>query len=262
VGIDFGMELFPVSSKMAFISNFILFFTLNSVLLVGFLKRVRVSFSTIVWWVCAGIYLFLSFSSSRFWYVANVLFFVFFASYIKDWAGGRSWKKLLPKLNLITVVFVVAALLIHIPNSKDFLRDLKTWALINTHYENVARWMNKNIPKGEIVYHANWCDSPYFICLNPANRYLVVLDPIFMYYRYPKVYSIYRDLKLGRVRKPYKILRSVFRINYGYVFKNSPLSLQVKEDPQHFKILYNDYYGIVFKIIYTPAQKARNEKRT
>lgn len=121
---------------------------------------------------------------------------------------------------------------------------------MNTHYEDTARWMNRNIPAGEIIYHASWSDSPYFICLNPKNNYLVVLDPIYMFYRYPTLYKIYEDLRYGKIKKPYRIIKKMFKAKYGYTSKlNTGLFYQINKDKKHFKILYEDNMGIVFKVM-------------
>jgi hypothetical protein len=254
IGIDFGFELFSDTAKSSLIGNFMVFFSLNLILLLSFLKRIKVSFSTAVWWICTCVYLFLSFLSRRYWYVSGVLFFIFFASYLKDWAAGRPWKSLLKYLNAFIAVYVAVALVIYTLNYKSSLDTIKTWATVNTHYENAARWVDKNIPQGETIYHALWSDSPCFICLSPGHKYLVVLDPIFMYFWYPKVYHVYNDLKRGKVKNPYLPLKSVFKINFGYVVKSSPLYSQIKNDTKHFKTIYNDSFGAVFKIIDTKLE--------
>ncbi|MFH1768744.1 MAG: hypothetical protein ABH858_06265 [Candidatus Omnitrophota bacterium] len=118
---------------------------------------------------------------------------------------------------------------------------------INTHYEEIAVWMDENIPAGETIYHVYWSDSPYFICLNPKNNYMVVLDPIYMFYRYPEQYLAYNDLKEGLIKNPY-IIKKIFDAAYGYSRKETPLYSQIRDDKEHFDILYEDDYGIVFKI--------------
>jgi hypothetical protein len=109
--------------------------------------------------------------------------------------------------------------------------------------------MNKNIPAGETVYHAFWSDSPYFICLNPKNNYLVILDPIYMYYLSPWLYNLYSDLYKGRIISPVGVLNTVFMVNYGFTNKIAPLYRQIKSDSVNFKILYENRTGVVFKVL-------------
>jgi hypothetical protein len=73
-----------------------------------------------------------------------------------------------------------------------------------------------------------------------------------MFYRYPKVFLIYRDLIWGKVEKPYEPLWEIFKVNYGYTRKETPLYFQIIEDRRHFKIAYEDGTGIVFKLLSPP----------
>ncbi|MBU2504202.1 MAG: hypothetical protein ABIK26_09290 [Candidatus Omnitrophota bacterium] len=249
VGLDFGRELYSSPTKVIFIKNFSLLLTFNIVLWVMFFSRIRVSFATLVWWSCSSVYLILSFFGVRYWYTANVLFFIFFASYLKDWLGQREWRQVLGKINIFIALYAVSICAFSFYGLKYFREDLEGQIMVNIHYEDIASWMKKHIPPGETIYHAYWSDSPYFICLNPKNNYFVVLDPIYMYYRYPKEYSIYTHLKRGHISNPYVAFKKRFKVNYGYVRKDSPLSSQIKEDTDHFKVLYENYLGVVFEVL-------------
>ena len=120
---------------------------------------------------------------------------------------------------------------------------------MNSHYEATAKWMQKNIPPGELIYHPFWSDSPYFMCFNPKNNYISVLDPIYMFYRYPKEFLINKDLYEGRFQNPQEVLGEVFKVTYGYARKSNPLYAQIENDPAHFEILYRDNGGAVFKLL-------------
>lgn len=164
--------------------------------------------------------------------------------------------------NLLVVnIFIILYIIIFIsffPSSfEGFKTDIAGFIVRNTHYENVSRWMEKHIPKGETIFHAFWSDSPFFICLNPKNNYLVVLDPIYMFYRYPREFIIYKRLKEGMISEPHKALRETFKVNYGYTRTIVPLYSQINKDTKHFEILYRDYGGIVFKFGKTKNDEGR-----
>ncbi len=247
-GLDFGRELLPGTTKDFFIDNVILFFSFIVVSWTAFLGKTRATLSTFVWWACTIFYLALSSFAIKYWYAFIVLFFIFFASYLKDWLGEREWKAVLPKVNTFIIIYAILAFCFMPLISKRVGNDIASYISVNTHYENVARWLKKRIPPGETIYHAYWSDSPFFIALNPKNNYLVVLDPIYMFYRYSRIYLTYRDLKKGMVAKPYIALKEIFKVNYGYVRNESPLYRQIKNDKRHYKILYEDNLGIVFGI--------------
>ncbi len=249
VKMDFGGEFNSPLSSFAFVNNFTVFFTINLIIWMSFFVKKKWGFSTLAWLGCSNIYLALSFFSNRYWYPANILFYVFFASYVRDIIEGVEWKKIFPKVGLFIGLYLVANLIVFPMNLTRIEEYIYFFSANNIQYTKFAEWMKRNIPAGETVYHASWSDSPYFICLNPKNNYINVLDPIYMFYRYPKEFSIYQNLIWGKVEKPYEPLREVFKVNYGFTRKETPLYFQIIADPKHFKISYENNMGIVFKLI-------------
>lgn len=249
VKLGFGAEFFSLASKWVLINNLPLFISLNIILWSMFLIRPKLSLPTVVWWGCTNIYLLLSFFSNRYWYVTTVLFFIFFASYLKDWIGAREARQLLPKINLSICVYLIFILVFLSAIIKGLREYMDFYIGLNTHYENIANWMRKHIPAGETIYHAYWSDSPYFICLNPKNDYLVVLDPIYMFYSHPQEYLVYKDLEFGRLNNPAEAFKKVFKVEYGYTRDDNMLYRQISGDDKHFRVLYKDNLGIIFKVL-------------
>jgi hypothetical protein len=133
-------------------------------------------------------------------------------------------------------------------NLKYFLQDTSEMIKLSTDYEDSAYWMKSHVPAGKTIYHTGWDSSSYFICLNPKNDYINVQDPIYMFYPYPKEYIIYRNLDDGKFSKPHEVLQRIFKVNYGYVKKNTGLYWQIKNDTEHFHVLYENDLGIVFRV--------------
>lgn len=252
VKLDFGGEFNPAACNFAVINNFTLFFTVNFVLWASLFAKRKWRLPTYVWLGCGNIYLALSFFGNRYWYPAGILFLVFFASYTADLMEGVEPKKMFFRAKLFIAFYFLAMLVVYPSNMKNTNDYLYFYTKSGIGYANAAEWMKKNIPEGETIYHASWSDSPYFICLNPKNNYLTALDPIYMFYRYPREFKTYQNLIWGRVTKPYKPLREIFKVNYGYTRKETPLCFQVVDDPEHFKIVYKDDTGLIFKLIGPP----------
>ena len=61
-----------------------------------------------------------------------------------------------------------------------------------------AKWMKSNIPPGEKVIHLDWGDFPQMFYYDPSHRYLVGLDPMFLYVRNPGRLKLLEDIKWGR----------------------------------------------------------------
>ncbi len=78
----------------------------------------------------------------------------------------------------------------------DTTRALKTYPAPDL--EGAAKWMKSNIPPGETVIHLDWGDFPQLFYYDATHRYLVGLDPMFLYVRSPERLRLLEDVKWGR----------------------------------------------------------------
>lgn len=249
-GLDLklGSELFSFPAARVFIENFAVLFSLNLVLWVAFFSKKRISFSTAVWFACANFYLLLALSANRHWYAVNILFFIGLASYLKDLKGERPWEEFNRKINFFILGYLIL-ILFYFPGAiKNLAGNIDRSIRLGNHYKDVSFWMKTHIPAGQLIYHNYWSDPSYFLCFNPNNDYLVVLDPFYMYHRYPELYLFYLDLSKGNVGNVYDSLNNVFKVNYGYTRKDNLFYAKVMDDHLRFNILYEDDLGIVFDL--------------
>lgn len=252
VGLDFGLEFLPQTTRDALAANFNVFLILFAILLISFVSRIKPSISTYVWGACTSFYLLTSFLSVRYWYTTAVLVVIFFASFIKDLLDQREIYKLLAKIRLTLLLSGLIIPVLFFLNFRTFANGLPRFVRGNLHYENMANWMRMNIPAGETIFHSGWWHSVYFIALNPKNNYLVTLDPIYMFYRYPRYYQLYKKISGGEVKKPHLFIKRIFKSRYGYTEKGTGLYWQIAGDKNNFSIVYQDGLGIIFKIIDGP----------
>lgn len=244
--LDYGMEWNPANTQVVVLDFLILFIGLFLATIVLITKRPKVEFHTATFFLATGFFFFLSMFSNAYWYftypIGLIFLSMFFSDYIKD--------KSTPARNIIIaaigIVIILKASLIKIQDriSNEFTGHIE-W---NSHYERMANWMNKHIPPGEIIYHTSWSDSPYFICLNPKDYYLTMLDPIYMYYYSPEIYNLYNNLSQGYCDKPAKMLKKIFKARYGYTGKGYGLYNQIKNH-KGAKILFEDEYGTIFQLV-------------
>ncbi len=246
--LGFGSEMQAFDTNFTFISNFAVFLGLNVIIWASFFTKRILSLATSVWFASTGIYLFLAFFGNRYWYQANALFFIFFASCLNDWVENKDWTRSLQRFKLPAALYFIISLVFFLPNLKQLEGFMEFSCARSLHFENTGRWMNKNIPADQTIYHSYWTDSPYFICLNPKDNYINSLDPIYMFYRYPREFKLLNELSLGRVDKPYEAIGKIFKAKYGYLNKFEPLYRQSNDYPRYFKILYEDDEGIVFQL--------------
>ncbi len=64
-------------------------------------------------------------------------------------------------------------------------------------YQPAVEWIRANIPKEEIIFHNSWDYSLVLFYLDDTHRYLVGLDPTFMYDEDPALFETWRALVAG-----------------------------------------------------------------
>jgi len=248
VDIDFAGELNTLSSKFTVITNPSVFLSLCVVFWLALMSKHRISFTTAAWFAATNIYLCLAFFGNRYWYHANALFFIFFASLLNDYLQAGQQQALPKKLKPIAVFYLSAVLLFSLPGIGHLKEFVKSCSEKSEYMERAGRWMRDNIPPGQTIYHRYWNDAPYFIYLNPKDNYINALDPIYMFYRYPREFELLSKLSLGKVDKPYGAIEKIFKCRYGYLNKFEPLYRQALQYPDHFQFLYEDSESAVFEL--------------
>ncbi len=259
--VYFGVELFPVNTKIILSMNFSTIMLFVITIWHKMICKLKLSFSTIFLFAITNVYILMSCISVRFLYPTNIFVIIFIASYLKDVLREGGFK-ISPKVfRVFVVLFVCFTIICGNITLVNFLDYALREATRNMHYELVGRWMKDNIPPDVTIYHAYFSDSPYFLCMNPKNRYLSILDPIFMIYYNPYRYRVYRRLRDGEYNNAYQIIKEVFSTSYGYAHKSSLLyKINIINNP-HFDILYEDDMGVVFKIIEETTPKEKEIKR-
>ncbi|MFH1645132.1 MAG: hypothetical protein ABIB11_01800 [Candidatus Omnitrophota bacterium] len=243
--LELGAEFFPLSTREVLFSYPLVILGIAAIILLALSKRPKASFHTNVYFALCLPFFFLLFVCRRYLMQAYPLMVVALVLYISDYTAG------IKRLNKFVVSGVILLIIVFGINTYSGIRNSAISAhYFNTHYENAGRWMAANIPADEVIFHANWSDSQYFIGLNPKNDYFVTLDPVYMYKKDPELYRLYRDVAFGRVEDPYLILKDTFGVRYGYAGKNyfSGLIDKIRKD-KRFVILAEDRLAIIFKLM-------------
>jgi hypothetical protein len=241
--LELGAEFFPLNTRDYLLSYPVVIMAIIIMIRIAVSKVIKPRFETKVFLAIGMVFLVLSFISQRYLSHGYLIMLTALACYISDSSCVYD------KLKKVQVIFMAILFLLLGLNSYSGIKyNALVSRVINGHYEAVGRWMAKNIPEKELIFHANWSDSQYFIGLNPKDDYFVTLDPIYMYNKNPELYKIYRDVSFGRTTDPYVVLKDTFKVRYGYAGKNYFNSLveQIRKDSR-FTILAEDGFGIIFE---------------
>jgi len=240
--IGFAGELLPQDTKHALLYNPAIFLSLFLVAWIIFFKRRRIAMDTSIWLVCAGVYLALALRANRYWYEANLYYFIFLGAFIAE-------LKLTKGLKIAAAAFFAIVIIFSLQNRAVLHEHMERYGQRSVYLEDIAQWMNKNLPAGKIIYHSAWDTSHYFLCFNPKDYYINGFDPIYMYWRHRKELQLLDDLSLGRVGNPKTAINKIFKAEYGFVGISEPLYREIKNTPADFKILYNNPEGMIFQVI-------------
>jgi hypothetical protein len=77
-------------------------------------------------------------------------------------------------------------------------------------YQEPGRWIARHLQPGAVVFATSWSDSAFLWFHAPDQRYLVFLDPYFMYQRDPERFLLWHYLRLGRVENPAQVITEQF----------------------------------------------------
>lgn len=248
-GLDFGSEMFSPNARAVFLNQLTVFIYFAVMFWKILIDKVKISHTGFLFILAAQFYFALSFTGNRFWFMAVALSTLALAVFIRDafFEGNPRPHHSSAAITayIALSVFIIGVLPIR---ADEAIRKTKSTEASRIIIEQTALWMKENIPEGEKVFHSSWSLSPFLICLNPKNDYLVVLDPIYMYYWSPSVQNIYQQLCKGKEQDAYYHLKNTFKTRYGLTSVNHGFYELIDTDPR-FKILYRNKDMVVFEVL-------------
>jgi hypothetical protein len=166
--------------------------------------------------VCAFAFLVLTLRSQR-----HVEYFVPLAvAAVAAWASEldiSGFKRLVKKNSIaaalsaaVAVAFLAAYAGAGLIKAKQDLSGSYDFTL----YQKAAAYLKANTAPDEIVVHADWDDMPPLFYWDDKNRYIMGLDPTFMYSANPARYWDYVNFTLGKSKDPVGVMNE---LNSRYV---------------------------------------------
>ena len=115
--------------------------------------------------------------------------------------------------------------------------------------ESCAKYLLEHTEDDELVYTGDWDDAPELFYFNHKNRYLVFLDPNFMYYWNEEVWKQWDALSNGRLGdKTYNALKDDFKVRYGVATNNFQDLRRIIERDERMDIVHEGNGAFVFKL--------------
>ncbi len=227
--VSVGGEWYPMSFSNLIAHNIyaLILFFVALVLFFVFLKKQ----SALSWLFCllSLIFFWLVLKSQR-----NIEYFIPFALIFSALvftpllASASQSKNLIARLFadyrwgvILVLVCLVACLPITFSynffNLKQSLRGGFPW----TKFSAAGSWLRNNTAQGALIFHDNWADFPVLFYRDPEARYLVGLDPTFLYFQNAEQYFFWRDITLGK-KSGYLCQQIKERFQADYIFIGQP----------------------------------------
>jgi len=215
-------------------------------------KKVTASAKTTTLFIIACAFLFAFFNSLRFVEFWTPFSIWFLASFYTDAQNEFDLKEWALRNRIL---FALAAALFITVYSSFFWSSYK--GLYNDYRNNPnvvfnmdAIWMKHNIPDNSLVYTCDWDDAPYLFFGNDKARYLVFLDPHFMYDWDKVIWETWYRTSNGYMSNPHYQLKNIFHAQYVYCTNDFKRFIdQMKKDTKGFKLLRESPKSLVFQVL-------------
>lgn len=122
-------------------------------------------------------------------------------------------------------------------------------------YCGASEWMKKNLKPGEIVFTGDWDDASPLFYIAPELRYLVFLEPYFMYSYSPEKYRLWKKITFGKMNSTALAIWVEFGSRAVFVPPDRPyLERKLELDP-YAKLVYFGTEGESVFILDVPRDK-------
>ncbi|TAN57970.1 hypothetical protein EPN15_02485 [Patescibacteria group bacterium] len=142
-------------------------------------------------------------------------------------------------------VMAVPSAFKEITNTK---RDLSSGTPF-AQFKGISNWLKTNTPKGSIVLHSDWDESPVLFYQNDWNYYIVGLDPTFMYEYNKDLYWKWVNITTGKgVDDLTEVIKNELRVQYVLATSDHQDMDKLFKNNEDFEKAYEDSEGKIYKI--------------
>lgn len=230
--LDLGMEIYPPALIKIF-TTYLPLFSLNAIAFISLLENRKIvqNFRLKLFFGCLSIiYMVLTILVVKFTDYFIPLVSVFLILYFQDKIAAWNMKK----KKLFFVVLSVLLTLFGIYSASVLKKEISR---TNIPYSDSSAWINKEAgtqsdtthPQ-KLIFTSTWDDTPYLFYSLPNFKYLVFLDPYFMYSYSPDKYRMWQKISEGKTSNPVLLIQREFGTNIVFVNKrHRALQIQLEE---------------------------------
>lgn len=244
-------ELRPINTKDFVYSFMPLLIPYFLIIWTMFTKKVKCSFKTMALFGVACAYFFAFMNSLRFNEMWTPFSLFFFASYFTDLSEDFDLKAYIKNNKMTFAIIALIVVAFYGETCRETYKNQYKEYFFNSNkpYNEDAAWIKFNLQDGALVYTCDWDDAPYLFFGNDKVRYLVFLDPHFMYDWNKDIWNIWYRTSNGLTTDPYPSLKYVFGAKYVYCTSDfRGVINQMRMSPK-FKLLRETKDSLIFEVL-------------
>ncbi|MCP4177798.1 MAG: hypothetical protein GY756_08535 [bacterium] len=119
-------------------------------------------------------------------------------------------------------------------------------------FSSVSKWLKNHLMKKDaektkpqkLIFTSSWDNTPYLFYNLPEFKYIVMLDPYFMYSYSPEKYKLWEKIKEGKTLNPSLAILKTFKTNIVLVTKNKYRLIKQLLDSPYAKLVYINNNGV------------------
>ncbi|HTK05167.1 MAG TPA: hypothetical protein VL500_06275 [Candidatus Eisenbacteria bacterium] len=180
------------------------------------------------------------------------LFFTMLTSRLdfNAFVGRIRWLFPRPKVIPLAIMTYVSFLFVFL-GVRDVManKQLYSGGIPWTKYAKAADWLTRNTPEGAIVLHSDWDDFPVLFFQDDRNRYIIGLDPTFLYRQDPDRYWEWVNITTGKTASGIAEA-ALNRFDSRYILvenDHTEMRKQVDLDPRIERV-YQDEDARIYKV--------------
>jgi hypothetical protein len=119
------------------------------------------------------------------------------------------------------------------------------------HLMKESEYLRRHGEPGEIIWHSEWDTMPALYRWNPDRRFIVGLDPTFLYRKDPDVYWEWADLSYGRapaVTRAHDIIVDTFHARWVLAARFRKKLIEALDADGRFKLVFKGADSLLYRV--------------
>lgn len=242
-----GSEIKPMSTRYLFLYTLPLLVTLAASWYLMLLKGQPIGTKARHLWAIFIVYLALTLISKRFVEYSYPLGLMFCALFF----NGVNLRQQFSKMQLMTSLSILAIVttVCGIASYNNLRHDLRHTQ--PSSYQEAANFFRTNTQPATTLFTCDWDDAPELFYFNHHNRYLVFMDPLFMFSWSAEIWQDWFDIANGKLDDDTTIdlLTNRFKLDYGLCTQDFDKLRAIIERHRRAEIIYRDDHTYGWKIV-------------